>query len=65
MEKLTSEQFKTKVDTIFSRVENGETFIIQKGNKKFLLSPYNNLVNDDLELFDDFIRNHKHHNDAS
>ena len=65
MEKLTTKQFKNDFDTIFSRVENGETFIIQNANKKFLLSPYNNLVNDDIELFDDFIINHKHHNDAS
>jgi|LakMenEpi03Aug12_release.lakeMendotaPanAssembly.Ray.scaffolds.fasta_scaffold39356_7 hypothetical protein len=63
MEKFTVEQFQKDFDNLFSRVENGETLIIEDDDKKFLLSPYE-VINDDLKVLDEFVKNHKNHDDA-
>lgn len=63
MEKFTVEQFQENFDTLISRVENGESFIIEDGGKKVVIIPHKT-SNDDLQLLDEFVKNHKDHNDA-
>lgn len=63
MEKFTVEQFQENFDSLISRVENGESFIIEDGEREVVIMPYN-AVGDDLQLQDEFVKNHKIHNDA-
>lgn len=63
MEKFTVEQFQENFDSLISRVENGESFIIDDGEREVVIMPYNT-IDDDLQLQDEFVKNHKIHNDA-
>lgn len=62
MQKFTVEQFQENFDTLFSRVENGESFIIEDGDKRVMIVPHNT-IKDDLHLLDEFVKNHKNHKD--
>ena len=71
MEKFTTEQFQENFDELFSRVENGESFIISdKEHGEFMIMPAQNfedlqtavgLTNNDDEL----IRIHTDHEEGS
>lgn len=63
METFTVEQFQENFDTLISRVENGESFIIEDDGKKVVIMPHNT-INDDLQILDEFVKNNKIHNDA-
>jgi len=63
MEKFTVKEFEKDFDTLIDRVENGESFIIEDDGKKVVIMPYKT-NNDDLQLLDEFVKNHKDHDDA-
>ena len=63
MEKFTVEQFQENFDALISRVENGESFIIEDDGKRVMIVPHKTYI-DELQLLDEFVKNHKDHNDA-
>lgn len=63
METFTVEQFQENFDTLLSRVENGESFIIEDDGKRVMIVPHNT-IKDDLHLLDEFVKNNKNHDDA-
>jgi antitoxin (DNA-binding transcriptional repressor) of toxin-antitoxin stability system len=63
METFTVEQFQEDFDNLLFRVENGESFIIEDDGNKVIIMPHDT-TNDDLHLLDEFVKNHKDHDDA-
>ena len=61
MKSLTIKEVEKNFDTIISRVESGEKFIIQSKKGSVILSPYNST----LEEQDDLIRIYTDHEEGS
>jgi len=61
MKSLTIKEVEKNFDTIISRVESGEKFIIQGKKGGVILSPYNST----LEEQDDLIRIYTDHEEGS
>jgi hypothetical protein len=61
MKSLTIKEVEKNFDTIISRVESGEKFIIQGKKGSVILSPYNST----LEEQDDLIRIYTDHEEGS
>ena len=61
MKSLTIKEVEKNFDTIISRVESGEKFIIQSKTGSVILSPYNST----LEEQDDLIRIYTDHEEGS
>jgi len=63
METFTVEQFQENFDDLISRVENGESFIIEDDGKRVMIVPHKTYF-DELQLLDEFVKNNKNHDDA-
>jgi antitoxin (DNA-binding transcriptional repressor) of toxin-antitoxin stability system len=63
MEEFTVEQFQENFDALISRVENGESFIIDDDGKRVVIVPHKT-NSDELQILDEFVKNNKNHDDA-
>ena len=63
LQKFTIEEFQNDFDNLFSRVENGESFIITSEYGDALIVPYKEIV--DIGENDEFIEIHKNHEEGS
>lgn len=58
LQKFTVEEFQNNFDSLFSRVENGESFIITSDHGDAVICPYN-------EIPDEYISLHQNHEEGS
>lgn len=59
MEEFTVEEFQSDFDSLMSRVENGESFMIHSEHGDAMMIPYK-----EYEEVDDLIRIHKDHEEG-
>jgi antitoxin (DNA-binding transcriptional repressor) of toxin-antitoxin stability system len=66
LQKFTVEQFQTDFDTLIERVENGESFIINDGERNAVIVPYNETIKFQIEppVNDELIRIHTDHEEG-
>lgn len=64
LQKFTVEEFQNDFDNLFSRVENGESFIITSEYGDAIIVPYKEII--DISEFDDeFLQIHQNHEEGS
>jgi len=72
LQTFTIEEFQNDFDNLFSRVENGETFIIKDGEHSAILVPYKETIKFALDSLkpededeEELIRLHTDHEEGS
>ena len=67
LQSFTIEEFQKDFDNLIQRVENGESFIIQDGDKSAVIVPYNETIKYAIEstVDDEVIRLHTDHEEGS
>ena len=60
MKSFTVKEFENRFDELFSRVENGESFIIKSETGNAVICPFSILKSSD----DDLVKLHTEHNDG-
>ena len=67
LQSFTIEEFQKDFDNLIQRVENGESFIIQDGDKSAVIVPYNETIKYAIEstVDDEMIRLHTDHEEGS
>jgi prevent-host-death family protein len=66
MDKFTVEEFQEDFDNLLERVESGESFVITSEGKEVAIMPAEDydLIVDDIEGNDDFVRIHTDHEEG-
>ena len=67
LESFTVKQFQADFDNLMTRVENGESFIIQDGENSAVIVPYNETIKYAVEsvVDDELIHIHTDHEEGS
>jgi PHD/YefM family antitoxin component YafN of YafNO toxin-antitoxin module len=68
METFTIEEFQADFDTLMSRVENGESFIITSEHGNAVMVPYKEVISicEDANVdFEDIVKIHTDHEEGS
>ena len=67
LESFTIEEFQSDFDNLMSRVENGESFIIQDGDNSAVIVPYNQTIKYAIEsvVDEELIHIHNDHEEGS
>jgi len=67
LQSFTVEEFQADFDSLMSRVENGESFIITSEHGNAVMVPYKEVIEifEDSEVDDEVIRIHTDHEEGS
>ena len=67
LQSFTVEEFQSDFDNLMTRVENGESFIIQDGENSAVIVPYNETIKYAVEsvVDDELIHIHTDHEEGS
>ena len=67
LQSFTVEEFQADFDNLMSRVENGESFIIQDGENRAVIVPYNETIKYAVESLvdEELIHIHTDHEEGS
>jgi hypothetical protein len=67
LQSYTVQQFQDEFDTLMTRVENGESFLIKDGNKSAVIVPYNQTIKMSIDSVsdDEIVEIYTNHEEAS